>query len=77
LPDDLLEVRLPGEAESTLVLVAIETYPDADVQVLDDVMLITTHHRIPRRTSRISSRGRTPDGPRRPAVSTHCAGSLS
>lgn len=38
LPDGLLEVRFPGEAEATLVLVEIETYPDADAdrQVLDD-----------------------------------------
>lgn len=42
LPDGLLEVRFPGEAEPTLVLVEIETYPDSDAdrQVLDDLMLI-------------------------------------
>ena len=42
LPDGLIEVRFPGEAEPTLVLVEIETYPDADAdrQVLDDLMLI-------------------------------------
>src|SRR5262245_13389784 len=42
LPDGLLEVRFPGQTEPTLVLVEIETYPDAgaDRQVLDDVMLI-------------------------------------
>jgi hypothetical protein len=42
LPDGLIEVRFPGEAEPTLVLVEIETYPDSDAdrQVLDDLMLI-------------------------------------
>jgi hypothetical protein len=42
LPDGLLEVRFPGEPEPTLVLVEIETYPDAEVdrQLLDDLMLI-------------------------------------
>jgi hypothetical protein len=42
LPDGLLEVRFPGQAEPTLVLVEIETYPDSDAdrQVLDDLMLI-------------------------------------
>jgi hypothetical protein len=42
LPDGLLEVRFPGQAELTLVLVEIETYPDSDAdrQVFDDLMLI-------------------------------------
>lgn len=42
LPDGLFEVRFPGEADPTLVLVEIETYPDADAdrQVLDGLMLI-------------------------------------
>ena len=42
LPDGLLEVRYPGEAEPTLVLVEIETYAarDADRQVLDDLHIV-------------------------------------
>jgi len=42
LPDGLLEVRFPGEPDAVLVLVEVETYPDADAdrQVLDDLMLI-------------------------------------
>jgi hypothetical protein len=48
LPDGLLEVRFPGETEPTLVLVEIETYPDADAdrQVLDDVMLIAVDRKV-------------------------------
>jgi hypothetical protein len=42
LPDGLIEVRFPNEVEPTLVLVEIETYPDAEVdrQILEDLMLI-------------------------------------
>jgi len=42
LPDGLIEVRFPGEATPVLVLVEIETYPDADNdrQVLDDLMVL-------------------------------------
>jgi hypothetical protein len=41
-PDGLIEVRFPGEPQPALVLVEIETYPDADNdrQVLDDLMLL-------------------------------------
>lgn len=41
-PDGLIEVRFPGEATPVLVLVEIETYPDADNdrQVLDDLMVL-------------------------------------
>jgi hypothetical protein len=48
LPDGLLEVRFPGETAPTLVLVEIETYPDAeaDRQVLDDVMLIAVDRKV-------------------------------
>lgn len=48
LPDGLLEVRFPGAAQPTLVLVEIETYPDADVaqQVFDDVMLVSVDRRV-------------------------------
>ncbi len=39
LPNGLIEVRFPGESDTTLVLVEIETAPDstADRQVLDDL----------------------------------------
>ena len=42
LPDGLLEATFPGDPAPRLVLVEIETYPDADAdrQVLDDLMLI-------------------------------------
>ncbi len=42
LPDGLLEVCFPNEPDPVLVLVEVETYPDADAdrQVLDDLMLI-------------------------------------
>src|SRR5581483_9392854 len=48
LPDGLIEVRFPGETEPTLVLVEIETYPDADVdrQLLDDLMLIAVDRKV-------------------------------
>ncbi len=48
LPDGLIEVRFPGEAEPTLVLVEIETYPDSDAdrQVLDDLMLIAVDRKV-------------------------------
>ena len=48
LPDGLLEVRFPNESEPTLVLVEIETYPDADAdrQVFDDVMLIAVDRKV-------------------------------
>ena len=48
LPDGLLEVRFPGEAEPTWVLVEIETYPDSDAdrQVLDDLMLIAVDRKV-------------------------------
>jgi predicted transposase YdaD len=48
LPDGLIEVRFPGEAESILVLVEIETYPDreADQQVLDDLMLLALDRKL-------------------------------
>ena len=48
LPDGLIEVRFPGETETTLVLVEIETYPDntADQQVLDDLMLIAVDRNV-------------------------------
>src|SRR5262245_24104334 len=48
LPDGLLEVRFPGESDPTLVLVEIETYPDADAdrQVLDDLMLIAVDRKV-------------------------------
>jgi hypothetical protein len=48
LPDGLIEVRFPDEAEPTWVLVEIETYPDraADEQVLDDLMLIAVDRRV-------------------------------
>ena len=47
LPDGLLEVRFPGEPEPMLVLVEIETYPDADAdrQVFDDLMLIAVERK--------------------------------
>jgi hypothetical protein len=42
LPDGLLEVTFPDEQTPVLVLIEIETYPeaDADRQVLDDIMII-------------------------------------
>lgn len=48
LPDGLIEVRFPGQAEPTWVLIEIETYPDADAdrQILDDLMLIAVERRI-------------------------------
>ncbi len=41
-PDGLIEVRFPGDPQPALVLVEIETYPDADNdrQVLDDLMVL-------------------------------------
>ena len=47
LPDGLIEIRFPGEAEPTLVLVEIETYPDADAdrQVFEDLMLIAVERK--------------------------------
>lgn len=48
LPDGLLEVRFPAEADPRLVLVEIETYPDRGVepQVLDDLMLLAVERRV-------------------------------
>src|SRR5690349_11394953 len=48
LPDGVIEVRFPGDPEPRLVLVEIETYPDADAdrQVLDDLMLIAVDRRV-------------------------------
>ncbi|MCI0701181.1 MAG: hypothetical protein L0241_08865 [Planctomycetia bacterium] len=48
LPDGLIELRFRGESEPTLVLVEIETYPDADVdrQLLDDLMLIAVDRNV-------------------------------
>jgi hypothetical protein len=48
LPDGLIEVRFPDEPEPTLVLVEIETYPDAavDAQVLEDLMLIAVDRQV-------------------------------
>ena len=48
LPDGLLEVRFPGTAAPVLVLVEIETYPDAtvDQQLLDDLMLIAVDRKV-------------------------------
>ena len=47
LPDGLLGVEFPDRPGPTLVLVEIETYPDpdADRQVLDDVMLLAVDRR--------------------------------
>jgi hypothetical protein len=43
LPDGLLELRYPGQAESEWVLVEIETYPERDVdrQVFEDLQIVT------------------------------------
>ena len=49
-PDGLMQVRFAGQSEFALVLVEIESYPnaDADRQVLEDVALIyLEHHRVP------------------------------
>src|SRR5262245_17297052 len=48
LPDGLIEVRFPDAPGPVLVLVEIETYPDADAdrQVLDDLMLIAVDRNV-------------------------------
>lgn len=48
LPDGLLEVRFAGATEPNLVLVEIETYPDADAdrQVLEDLLLIRVDRKL-------------------------------
>lgn len=48
LPDGVLEVRFPDDPNPVLVLVEVETYPDADVdrQVLDDLMLIALDRKV-------------------------------
>ena len=49
-PDGLMQVRFAGQSEFTLVLVEIESYPnaDADRQVFEDVALIyLEHHQVP------------------------------
>jgi hypothetical protein len=47
LPDGLIEVRFPGDAEPRLVLVEIETDADRriDPQVLEDLMLLAVERR--------------------------------
>ena len=49
-PDGLMQVRFAGQTDLTVVLVEIESYPnaDADRQVFEDVALIyLEHHQVP------------------------------
>jgi len=47
LPDGLLEVRFPEQADPTLVLVEVETYPasDADPQTFEDILIVRMEKR--------------------------------
>ncbi len=48
LPDGLIELKYPGQAKPTWVLVEVETYPGSDVdeQVHEDLLLVALDRRV-------------------------------